>query len=260
MKNKEKWHESKYHFDSSGKITASNNRKYLSPSSWLIANIVAKMYEKNLPIYTKGLLLDLGCGNVPLYGAYRDYVSDSICVDWDNTMHKNPHLDISQDISQELPFENATFDTIILSDVLEHVYNPSHLFDEMKRILKENGIIIMNVPYCYQIHEQPFDYYRYTEYFYRSIIREKGLSLLLIEEIGGIVETMSDICGKMLGYCKCLFPLLYLHERISYSFYTSKIGQKIYHVTRKQLTLGYFLVIKKDDVCSGYNADISPQL
>ena len=62
--------------------------------------------------------MDLGCGKVPLYIAYRDLVSDIICVDWENTQHENEYLDLEYDITKVLPFVNEEFDTIILSDDL----------------------------------------------------------------------------------------------------------------------------------------------
>jgi hypothetical protein len=64
------------------------------------------------------------CGKVPLYATYRELVTDAICVDWGNTEHKNRHLDRELDLTNNLPFRDDEFDTIILSDVLEQSLIP----------------------------------------------------------------------------------------------------------------------------------------
>ena len=92
MRNKEKWSPSKY-IHKKGKLVASRDRKEVGIGSRLIADLVAELYDRNLKQHAKGKLLDLGCGNVPLYGAYRELVTDNICVDWGNTLHKSEYLD-----------------------------------------------------------------------------------------------------------------------------------------------------------------------
>lgn len=120
MKNKDKWVSSKYIYKNK-RLTSSKDPKEVSISSRLMTNIIASYYEYYIPKYAKGKLIDLGCGKVPLYEIYKSFVTDNICIDWPNTLHKNMFLDYEYDITKDLPFENETFDTIILSDVLEHV-------------------------------------------------------------------------------------------------------------------------------------------
>ena len=76
-----------------------------------------------------------------------------------------------------LPFGDSEFDTIILSDVLEHIPVPEHLWKEMARILSRNGKIIMNVPFYYCLHEAPHDCSRYTEFALRRFVEMSGLRL-----------------------------------------------------------------------------------
>jgi SAM-dependent methyltransferase len=108
-------------------------------------------------------LLDLGCGKVPFYARYREYVSETVCVDWSNSLHGNGHVDAECDLTQELPFADASFDTILLSDVLEHIPAPERLWREMARLLKPGGELLSSVPFFYWLHEEPYDYYRYTK-------------------------------------------------------------------------------------------------
>ena len=45
-----------------------------------------------------GYLLDLGCGKVPLYLIYKSHITDSICVDWGNSLHGNDYIDSECDL------------------------------------------------------------------------------------------------------------------------------------------------------------------
>jgi SAM-dependent methyltransferase len=146
MQNQEEWKPSRFVYKG-GKLSASRDGAEVSLSSRLIVDIVAGFYDRNLKQHARGRLLDLGCGKVPLYATYRELVTDAICVDWGNTEHKNRHLDRELDLTNNLPFRDDEFDTIILSDVLEHIPVPEHLWKEMARILSKNGKIIMNVPF-----------------------------------------------------------------------------------------------------------------
>ena len=119
MKNIEKWTPSKFYFKN-GELIISRNVRELGVGSRLIALRVAQMYNQYIRIYAKGVLVDLGCGKVPLYEAYKEYVTENICVDWENTLHKNDLLDYECDLNKPLPLSDARFDTIILSDVLQN--------------------------------------------------------------------------------------------------------------------------------------------
>ena len=123
MREVQKWAPSKYVFRN-GRLSASRNPEEVGVGSRLITDLVAGYYQNNLPLHANGRLLDLGCGRVPLYELYRNHVTDTICVDWKNAFHNSTHLDLESDLSKRLPFEDEEFDTIILSDVLEHIQIP----------------------------------------------------------------------------------------------------------------------------------------
>ncbi len=76
---------------------------------------------------------------------------------------------------------------------------PEQLWKEMPRILSRNGKIIMNVPFYYNLHDQPYDYYRYTEFALRRFVEMSGLRVVLLESIGGVPEVMTDIFAKNVG-------------------------------------------------------------
>ncbi|MCB1706409.1 MAG: class I SAM-dependent methyltransferase [Halioglobus sp.] len=255
MKNREKWQPSKY-VHRNGKLVASRDRHEVGVASRLITDLIAEAYDSSIPKYVKGRLLDLGCGKVPLFSAYENYVTDNICVDWDNSLHRNEYLDSECDLNEKLPFPDKEFDTIILSDVLEHIPKPEDLWQEMSRILAIDGRVIVNVPFYYWLHEQPHDYYRYTEFALRRFVEGSGLRLVNIRPIGGAPEIMADIFAKnilglpLLGHAIAVFC-----QWLTARFVETRVGEKISGRTSHSFPLGYFLIAEKPENVQEENSD-----
>jgi len=244
VKNISNYKQTKYKI-SNGKIEPSRDVRYLQDGSWLMAKYISKCYEKYIPQYVSGKLLDLGCGSVPLYDAYKEYIEEVICTDWENTTHPNLYLDIVHDLNQELPFANDSFDTIIFSDVLEHLANPKKVLHEINRVLVKGGYVLMNVPFYYWLHEEPYDYYRYTEYWYNKNLKEAGFDIIRLEKLGGGLDVVADIKGK---YINMVFPWLHI-ARVYQKLHYYVLNKGILHkkLNRiKHFTLGYFIVLKKE--------------
>jgi SAM-dependent methyltransferase len=245
MRNQEKWKPSKYVYKQ-GKLIASREPKEVGIGSRLIVDLIADFYDSNLEQHAKGKLLDLGCGKVPLYEAYREFVTDIICIDWSNTLHKNEYLDYELDLTKKLPFSDKEFDTIILSDVLEHIPVPGQLWKEMTRILLRNGKIIINVPFYYWLHEEPHDYYRYTEFALRRFVEICGLRLIKLQPIGGAPEVMADIFAKnILRLPKLGRSLALAAQWLMLGFIRTKFGKKVSEATSSSFPLAYCLIAEK---------------
>lgn len=245
MKNRERWKPTKFIYRK-GKLTASRDPDQVSIASRLIADITAKNYDLFLKKHAHGKLLDLGCGEVPLFEAYKDHVKENICVDWENSFHNNEFLDFSCDLTQNLIFKDEEFNTIILSDVLEHIPEPQRLWSEMARILSSDGTVIMNVPFFYSIHEHPHDYYRYTEYALRRFVDLSGLEIETLIPIGGSPEVLADILAKNILPIPIIgSSLAKLTQWATSVFIKTKIGKKVSLLTAKRFPLGYFMIAKK---------------
>lgn len=247
MRNQDKWQPSKY-VHKKGKLVASRDRKEVGIGSRLIADLIAGVYDTGLKQHARGRLLDLGCGKVPLYEAYRGFVAETVCVDWANTLHPNEYLDYELDLTKRLPFKDGEFDTIVLSDVLEHIPVPDQLWTEMARILAKKGKIIMDAPFYYWIHEAPHDYYRYTEFALRRFVETSGLSLVQLQPLGGAPEVMADLFAKNILRLPLLGrPLARFSQWFTLRFVRSRFGRKASASTGATFPLGYFLVAEKPE-------------
>lgn len=245
MRNKDHWKPSKYVYHQ-GRLRASRNISEVSLGSRLMADCIAAAYDQHLKKYVSGKLIDLGCGKVPLYEAYRQWVTDNICVDWHQSLHGTDYHDLQCDLTRTLPFPDNEFDTAILSDVLEHIPEPSALLREIYRILKAQGILILNFPFYYPLHEVPFDFYRYTEYGIRYLAFQNGFHVILLQPIGGIPEILTDILSKQLYQKKIIGKAITAAlQNITWKLIQTRIGKKISDKTATTFPFGYFVVMQK---------------
>jgi SAM-dependent methyltransferase len=245
VRNSDKWKPTKYVYKN-GSLVASRDRNEVGVGSRLIADLVAGFYDRNLRLHASGRLLDLGCGYVPLLLAYKTCVTDVTCVDWGNSLHKNEYLDAECDLTGDLPFKDREFDTIILSDVLEHIPEPAGLWAEMSRVLAPGGKILMNVPFYYWIHESPHDYYRYTEFSLQRFVERSGCKLTYLSSIGGVPEILTDILSKTVMLSPSFGHALSASiQYMAAGFLKTRLGRKFSTRTRDQFPFGYFLVAEK---------------
>lgn len=70
--------------------------------------------------------------------------------------------DLVMDIMDMAPISDDSVDVIICMEVLEHVQNPFMAIGEMKRVLKEGGLVIGSTPFMLGHHLHPHDYFRFT--------------------------------------------------------------------------------------------------
>jgi SAM-dependent methyltransferase len=208
----------------------------------LITDSVARIYSKHLTDFARGRLLDLGCGKAPLYGIYHGLVDSVTCSDWMDS----EHVDVVSDLAQPLPFNDAVFDTIILSDVLEHVPDPALVWREMTRVLAPDGHIVMNVPFFYWLHAHPHDFYRYTSFALSRFVSINGLELLRLETLGGVLEVWADLHAKLLTRVPWIGTSLAWLVQSSVSLWgRTQSGQRLAQVSARHFPLGYFVVARK---------------
>ncbi len=76
-------------------------------------------------------------------------------------LQRGPGVDRIENV-EHLSLESETIGTILILDTLEHVQNPFAAMDEMYRVLRPGGVLIMSSVMAWPIHEYPNDYWRFT--------------------------------------------------------------------------------------------------
>lgn len=117
-------------------------------------------------------VLDAGAGHCP----YRDlfHHTQYETADFCQVDKKYGQIDYVCDLSQ-IPVETASRDVVICTQVLEHLAEPDSVLRELARILKPEGTLILSAPLYYEEHEQPYDFFRYTQFGLRHLLQKAGL-------------------------------------------------------------------------------------
>lgn len=225
---------------SKGQISILNSDK-IERQTILISLINAKKY-------VKGKLLDMGCGNKPYKSVFDvdKYIGIDIPISL-SANKQNKVVDVYGSVTI-LPFKNESFDTVLSTQVLEHVPEPKEMVREAYRVLKNNGFLILTAPMTWGLHEIPHDYYRYTKYGLKYLAEHAGFEIIYIKASTGFWGVIGQRLSSHVYYwggkpssligegikrsmCACISIIFILLDKI--------IGSNI------KETLGYILVAKR---------------
>lgn len=152
-----------------------------STSSLLPGAAVGRWLAGQAP-RVRGRLMDLGCGNQPYLPWYGPLVEEVVPVD----AAPAPGV-VVVDLAEPLPFGDASFDTVLCTQVLEHVDNAELAMAEIARVLRPGGHALVTVPFLYPTHEAPYDFQRFTHHGITGLARRHGLEVLDLGAQGGPV-------------------------------------------------------------------------
>ena len=135
------------------------------------------------------LVLDAGAGRAPyreLFAHARYETADFLAVKGKRYVQPDYVCDLA-----EIPVEDARFDHVLLTQVLEHLPEPARVLGELHRVLKPGGTLWLTAPFFYAEHERPYDFYRYTQYGLRHLLESAGFEVLEVEWMEGYLGTLS---------------------------------------------------------------------
>lgn len=127
----------------------------------------------------KGNLADIGCGSKP-YRSFFSGVENYTGFDMANEghSHANENIDVLFD-GKNIPVPDAAYDSVISSEVLEHVFWPAEWLSEINRILKPGGQFLLTCPFMFYEHEVPNDYGRYSSYGLKHLLQQHGFQIII---------------------------------------------------------------------------------
>jgi SAM-dependent methyltransferase len=137
------------------------------------------LIESIMPVAANiaGKTLDVGCGQKPYEHLFAS--SEYIGVEIDSPRNRaTKRADYYYD-GTRLPFADASFDSIVCNQVLEHVFPSQRLLGEIRRVLKTKGAVLLTVPFVWDEHEQPADYVRYTSFGLRALLDTEGFDIVV---------------------------------------------------------------------------------
>lgn len=149
--------------------------------------------------YPQATWIDMGCGTRPYEYLFENVKYLGVDVEESGRPGHMKKPDIYYD-GNKLPFGEASIDGVLSTQVLEHVSNPAAYIMEAKRVLKPGGCLVMSVPFVWQEHEQPYDYFRFTSFGISALLKENGFDIEEVHKTSGTLETLAQCLSV---WCVC---------------------------------------------------------
>lgn len=111
---------------------------------------------------SSGRTLDIGAQN----GPYAAFFPNRVALD----IQRGMGVQIIGD-AQAIGLADAVFDVVLCTEVLEHLPEPQSAVDEMFRVLRPGGTLLLTTRFLFPIHDAPRDYFRFTKYGLRHLLR-----------------------------------------------------------------------------------------
>lgn len=140
-----------------------------------------------------GRMLDIGCGNLLDRVGFTPG-SEYIGVD----IEKSKYTALIADI-HKLPFKDGVFDACICNAVLEHVLEPGIALQECNRILRDDGVLWLSVPFLQHIHSN-YDFRRFTDQGLRYEIGKAGFCLDKLYGSYGVLDNIEYLLFSAIGW------------------------------------------------------------
>ncbi|MHB0978196.1 MAG: methyltransferase domain-containing protein [Minisyncoccota bacterium] len=138
--------------------------------------------------FVQGKTLDFGAGTAKYRGLIKPKTSEYITFD----MMAGSNIDVVGDVLKP-PFKDGEFDTVISTQVLEHVEKPWVMINQIGRILKPGGICIITAPFIVPYHADPHDFFRYTEMGLTSMFKNENFEIVESGTYGRTFGVLSEM-------------------------------------------------------------------
>lgn len=130
--------------------------------------------------YIRGTVLDIGSGAHP---SYLKYLPKGI--DYKKTDYiKKDGVDQFLDFNQLFPFEDNSFDTVLLFHNLYIAKDPQMTMSEVRRVLKPGGFVLISSPFGMNIMAEPNDFMRFTKEGLDNLFNNSGMVIVYVNSIG----------------------------------------------------------------------------
>lgn len=137
-----------------------------------------------------GVLFDVGCGQKPYAAMLRDRISRYIGMEYaPGSGYRGNAADVFGDAAK-IPLASSSVDTVLCTEVLEHVPDPDAVVREIARVLKPGGAVICTAPFCYPVHDD-YDFFRYSPGTVATLMRRHGLDVISERPLAGTAVTLA---------------------------------------------------------------------
>lgn len=206
----------------------------INDSNFLVLKPLINCLIESTQKYANGKVLDIACGNKPYEKLFKHCEQYLGC---DIVQSSNNKVDILCE-ANKIPLDSNSFNTILSTQAIEHIGDYKGMIKEVFRLLDNGGHFILSGPMYWHLHEEPYDYYRFTKYGFKYILEDAGFEVLEILPNGG----KWSMFGQMVIHT---FP----HRLVKRKWFR-KLNNRIFEKLDQKYfddinTMNYVVVVKK---------------
>ena len=203
--------------------------------------------------FAKGKLIDLGCGTKPYEKLFDFFIDSYYGVDYPITADVNYKNQTKADLFVDCTntgLDSKSFDTLLSTQVMEHIADTDLYLKECYRLLKKGGNGIFTVPFIWECHSEPFDYYRFTKYGLEYLFSKHDFKIISIEESEGafaaLIQTkIISIYNRNIKNIFFKYYLIMLNLiRIPVYNLIAMLFDNLF--SNKKLCLNYIIIVEKN--------------
>jgi SAM-dependent methyltransferase len=153
--------------------------------NWLAHHKMVRTLERARE-HARGELLDVGCGSMPFAPIFEGFVTSYRGTDLAASRHIRDARPIAFSRAEALPFRAGSFDTLLALSMLNCLTEPVRMIEEAHRVLRPSGILLLEFEQMVPLHDEPLDYYRFTQPGAEYLLRRAGFEPLHYLPIGGL--------------------------------------------------------------------------
>lgn len=158
----------------------------------LIRRILREAVRKRASRYITGKVIDIGCGEMQYKDILSPFTVKHIGVDHYETLHNKESINI-YGTAYDIPMKTGSFDSALCTEVLEHLEEPAKAIRECYRVLRPGGTAIFTCPFIWHLHEEPRDFFRYSEHGLRYLFENNGFDIIEITPLSGFWITFGQL-------------------------------------------------------------------
>lgn len=147
-------------------------------------------------------VLDAGCGEAPYCDLFNhcQYESADFCSANRSYVKPTYECDLSQ-----IPVDAERYDAVLFNQVMEHLPEPGKVLAELFRVMKPGARLIYTAPLFFEPHEEPYDFYRYTQHGARHLLEQAGFHVGRVDWLEGYFGTVAYQMQRMARWLPWVF-------------------------------------------------------
>jgi SAM-dependent methyltransferase len=166
----------------------------LTSPTWVVRDALARWLRAQAEELAGGepvRILDVGCGPKPYYPFFAAVASEYVGVD----VVENPAAELRGAV-EALPVDDASFDVVLCTQVLEHSDDPAQAVRELRRVTRPGGRVLASTHGVQVYHPSPVDYWRWTHEGLRRLFSQNAdWSSLSVEPAAGTASALAMLLG-----------------------------------------------------------------